>query len=279
METNTLNETHLIGEKDRLTGRSILKELGVTPLINAGGPNTKHSGSRPRPEAIDAMNAMSEVFVDLEELLLAAGDEIAKLTGNEAATVTSGASGGLVVQAAAAMAKDDPERIAQLPITNGMPNELIIQRGHRFIYDHLYLAPGSQFVEVGRPTDCSIEEIDAAIGSNTAALIHLESPFKSDVGVPLIELSDLAHSHGLPVLADCASMLPPRENLTKYTRQGADLVSFSGGKAVRGPQSTGFLIGKSEWIEYARLNNAPNPGVTRAQKVSKEEIAGLIAAL
>ena len=279
METNTLNETHLIGEKDRLTGRSILKELGVTPLINAGGPNTKHSGSRPRAESIDAMNAMSEVFVDLEELLLAAGDEIAKLTGNEAATVTSGASGGLVVQAAAAMAKDDPERIAQLPITNGMPNELIIQRGHRFIYDHLYLAPGSQFVEVGRPTDCSIEEIDAAIGSNTAALIHLESPFKSDVGVPLIELSDLAHSHGLPVLADCASMLPPRENLTKYTSQGADLVSFSGGKAVRGPQSTGFLIGKSEWIEYARLNNAPNPGVTRAQKVSKEEIAGLLAAL
>ena len=94
-----MNETHLIGEKDRLTGRSILKELGVTPLINAGGPNTKHSGSRPRAESIDAMNAMSEVFVDLEELLLAAGDEIAKLTGNEAATVTSGASGGLVVQA------------------------------------------------------------------------------------------------------------------------------------------------------------------------------------
>ena len=96
------------------------------------------------------MNAMSEVFVDLEELLIAAGNEIAQLTGNEAATVTSGASGGLVVQAAAAMAKDDPERIAQLPITNGMPNELIIQRGHRFVYDHLYLAPGSHFVEVGR---------------------------------------------------------------------------------------------------------------------------------
>ena len=177
------------------------------------------------------------------------------------------------------MAKDDPERIAQLPITNGIPNELIIQRGHRFVYDHLYLGPGSQFVEVGRTTDCTIEEINAAIGQNTAALIHLESPYKEKTGVPLTELSDLAHSHGLPVLADCASMLPPRENLTKYTRQGADLVSFSGGKAVRGPQSTGFLVGKTEWIEYARLNNAPNPGVTSAQKVSKEEIAGLLAAL
>lgn len=266
-------------DNSRLSGRSIVEELGVVPLINAGGPNTKHSGSRPRPESIEAMEAMSEVFVDMEELLLAAGERIAELTGNEAATVTSGASGGLVVQAAAAMAKDDPERISQLPITDGMPDELIIQIGHRFIYDHLYLAPGSKFIEVGRPTDCTIEEIEAAIGPNTAALIHLESPFKSELGVALPDLADLAHSHGLPVLADCASMLPPRENLTKYTAQGADLVSFSGGKAVRGPQSTGFLIGKPEWVEYARLNNAPNPGVTRAQKVSKEEIAGLLAAL
>jgi L-seryl-tRNA(Ser) seleniumtransferase len=225
------------------------------------------------------MEAMSEVFVDMDELLLAAGERIAEITGNEAATITSGASGGLVVQAAAAMAKDDPDRITQLPITDGMPNELIIQRGHRFIYDHLYLAPGSSFIEVGRPTDSTIEEIDTAIGPNTAGLIHLESPYKQGLGVPLQELTELAHSHGLPVLADCASMLPPRENLTKYTAQGADLVSFSGGKAVRGPQSTGFLVGKPEWIEYARLNNAPNPGVTRAQKVSKEEIAGLLAAL
>jgi L-seryl-tRNA(Ser) seleniumtransferase len=262
-----------------LTGQSIVDGLGVTPLINAGGPNTKHSGSRPRPEAIEAMEAMSEVFVDMDELLLAAGERIAEITGNEAATITSGASGGLVVQAAAAMAKDDPDRITQLPITDGMPNELIIQRGHRFIYDHLYLAPGSSFIEVGRPTDSTIEEIDTAIGPNTAGLIHLESPYKQGLGVPLQELTELAHSHGLPVLADCASMLPPRENLTKYTAQGADLVSFSGGKAVRGPQSTGFLVGKPEWIEYARLNNAPNPGVTRAQKVSKEEIAGLLAAL
>ena len=268
-----------MGLSKKRSGLSIIDDLGVIPLINAGGPNTKNSGSRPRSEAIEAMEAMSEVFVDMDELLLAAGERIAEITGNEAATVTSGASGGLVVQAAAAMAKDDPERIAQLPITDGMPSELIIQRGHRFIYDHLYLAAGSRFCEVGRPTDCTIDEIEAAITPKTAGLIHLESPFKSDVAVSLTELAELAHSHGLPVLADCASMLPPRENLTKYTGQGADLVSFSGGKAIRGPQSTGFLIGKTEWIEYARLNNAPNPGVTRAQKVSKEEIAGLLAAL
>jgi D-glucosaminate-6-phosphate ammonia-lyase len=277
--TEQLANNRRLTDSGDLSGSSISKSLGITPLINAGGPNTKHSGSRPRQEVLEAMEAMSEVFVDMDELLLAAGERIAELTGNEAATVTSGASGGLVVQAAAAMAKDDPERISQLPITDGIPNELIIQRGHRFIYDHLYLGPGSKFVEVGRPTDSTIDDIEAAIGPNTAGLIHLESPFKEGLGVPLPELAEIAHSHGLPVLADCASMLPPRENLTKFTSQGADLVSFSGGKAVRGPQSTGFLVGKPEWIEYARLNNAPNPGVTRAQKVSKEEIAGLLSAL
>jgi L-seryl-tRNA(Ser) seleniumtransferase len=225
------------------------------------------------------MEAMSDVFVQIDELLIAAGQRIAELTGNEAATVTSGASGGMVVQAAAAMARDDPDRISQLPITDGIPDELIIQRGHRFIYDHLYLAPGARFIEVGRPDGCTLEEVEAAITANTAGFIHLESPYKSAGAVPLPDLAELAHANGLPVLADCASMLPPRAHLTRYTEQGADLVSFSGGKAVRGPQSTGFLIGKPEWIEYARLNNAPNPGVTRAQKVSKEEIAGLLAAL
>ena len=263
----------------RITGIAIAESLGITPLINAGGPNTRHSGSRPRPEAIQAMEAMSEVFVQIDEMLIAAGERIAELTENEAATVTSGASGGLVVQAAAAMAKDDPDRISKLPITDGMPNELIIQRGHRFIYDHLYLTAGARFVEVGGTDGCTIDEVEAAISARTAGIIHLESPFKNAGAVPLPDLADLAHSRNLPVLADCASMLPPRANLTKYTNQGADLVSFSGGKAVRGPQSTGFLIGKPKWIEYARLNNAPNPGVTRAQKVSKEEIAGLLAAL
>ncbi len=264
---------------DFSSAKSINDSLGIVPVINAGGPNTKHSGSRPRESALAAMNAMSESFVQIDELLLAAGEVIAELTGNQAATITSGASGGLVVQSAAAIAKDDPELIQKLPITDGLPNELIIQKSHRFIYDHLYLASGARFVEVGSPEGCDLHQLEQAINDKTVGFVHLESPFKNRGNVPLDELSKLAHSHGLPVLADAASMLPPRENLTKFTSQGADLVSFSGGKAVRGPQSTGFLVGDPKWIEYARLNNAPNPGVTRAQKVSKEEVAGLLAAL
>lgn len=261
------------------TGADITRRLGVRPIINAGGPNTMHSGSRPLQEAMDAMQAMSDVFVNIEELLIAAGKEIASLVGAEAATVTSGASGGLVVQAAAAVSKGDPEIVARLPLTDGLPNELVIQKRQRFSYDHLYLAPGTKFVEAGDDNECTPEQLEAAITPNTAAVIHLESPFRNRKVVQLPQAAEIAHAHGLPLMADAASMLPPRDHLRKFTSQGADLVSFSGGKAVRGPQSTGFLIGKPEWVEYARLVNAPNATVARAQKVSKEEVAGLLAAL
>lgn len=257
----------------------ILDMLGVVPVINAGGPNTKHSGSRPRPEVLETMTEMAEAFVNIDEFLIASGKEIAKLVNAESATITSGASGGLVVQSAAAIARDNPKIIASLPITLGVPNELIIQKSQRFIYDHLYLIPGAKFVEVGDENGCDPQQVIDNITNMTAGIVHLESPFKNRGTVPLNQLVEIANGSDLPVLVDAASMLPPRENLTKFTAQGASLVSFSGGKAVRGPQSTGFLIGTPEWIEYARLNNAPNPTAARAQKVSKEEIAGLITAL
>lgn len=269
----------LTTDHDRTAGTELINSLGVRPIINAGGPNTKHSGSRPRQETLDAMQAMSEVFVNIDELLIAAGKELANLVGAEAATITSGASGGLVVQAAAAVSRGDPAIIDRLPDTAGIPNELVIQKRHRFVYDRLYLTPGTKFVEAGDETGCTPEQLEAAITDRTAGVIHLESPFRNRGTVPLPEAAEIAHAHGLPLLADAASMLPPRDHLRKFISQGADLVSFSGGKAVRGPQSTGFLLGNHEWIEYARLVNAPNATIARAQKVSKEEIAGLLAAL
>ena len=256
-----------------------LFNLNVEPVINAGGPNTKHSGSRPRPSVMQAMELASGIFYNIDELLIEAGNHIAKLIGAQAATITSGGSGGLVVQAAAAIARDDREKIAALPMTNGMANELIILKHHRFNYDHLYLVPGARFVEVGDEKLCTSDDVESAITDKTAGIIHLESPWVNNTDVPLPALADIAHRHGLPILCDAASMLPPRANLKKFLDEGADLVSFSGGKAIRGPQSTGILAGTPEWVEYARLNNAPNPTVARAQKVSKEEIFGLIAAV
>ena len=264
---------------DYSSGEKILESLGVVPVINAGGPVTRFSGTRPRPEVMQAMNAMVEPFVELPEFIVAAGERLADIIGVPAATVTSGASGGLTVQTAAAMAKDDPELIFQLPIVDGIPNELIIQKNHRFGYDHLYLTPGARFVEVGNASGCSAEEVENAITDKTAAIIHLESPYSGDNVLPIETLVDIAHRNGLPLMCDAASRLPPRENLTKFVEAGADLVSFSGGKGIRGPQATGLLLGSEEWVEYARLNNAPNATVARAQKVSKESIAGLLAAV
>ena len=261
------------------SGEKILEDLGVTPLINAAGPVTRFSGTRPRPETVEAMNAMSHPFVEMHELLLAAGARLAEMIGVPAATITSGASGGLVIQTAAAMAKDDPDLIFQLPITDGVPTELIIQKNHRFGYDHLYLTPGARFVEVGDENGCTAEEVENAISDKTAAIIHLESPYSGENVLPIETLVDIAHTNGLPLMCDAASRLPPRANLTKFVEAGADLVSFSGGKGMRGPQGTGLILGSEEWVEYARLNNAPNATVARAQKVSKEEIAGILAAV
>ncbi len=265
------------------SGRTIVERLGITPIINAGGPNTKHSGTRPRPECLAAMLAAADTFVQMDELLLAAGRAIAEAIGVEAATITSGASGGLVLQAAAALTAPggqvDPALIRRLPETDGRPNALLIQRAQRFSYDRLYMVPGARLVEVGRPEGCTAAEIEAAITQRTAGIIDVQSAFKRRGAVPLPELAEIGRRHGLPVLCDAASMLPPRGNLTRFVREGADLVSFSGGKGIRGPQSTGLLLGRAEWVEAARLNNAPNPTIARGQKVSKEEIAGLLAAV
>lgn len=259
---------------------AVLESLGVAPIINAGGPVTRFSGTRPRAEAMQAMVAMAEPFVELNELIIAAGQRIADMIGVPAATITSGASGGLVLQTAAAMARDNDDIIERLPIVDhGVPNELIIQHNHRFGYDHLYLTPGARFVEVGDRDGCAPDDVIAAINDNTAAIIHLESPYSNENVLPLETLVNIAHTHGLPLMCDAASRLPPRENLTKFVEAGADLVSFSGGKGIRGPQATGILLGSEEWVEYARLNNAPRATVARAQKVSKESIAGLLAAL
>ncbi len=264
---------------DYSSGERILESLGVTPIINAAGPVTRFSGTRPRPEAMQAMMAMVDPFVELPELIDAAGKRIAEIIGVPAATITSGASGGLTVQTAAAMAKDDPEKIFRLPISDDVPNELIIQRNHRFGYDHLYLTPGARFVEVGNAEGCSPEEVEDAISDKTAAIIHLESPYSGDNVLPIETLVEIAHRNGVPLMCDAASRLPPRANLTKFVEAGSDLVSFSGGKGIRGPQATGLLLGSEEWIEYAKLNNAPNATVARAQKVSKESIAGILAAV
>jgi L-seryl-tRNA(Ser) seleniumtransferase len=258
----------------------VYQKLGVTPIIHAAGTTTRYGGSLMRPETIAAMQEAAQAFVNIDELNEVAGATIARLLGAEAAMVTGGAAAGLVLQAAACIAGDDPARIARLPDSTGIPNEIILQRAHRFMYDQALRVGGAVLVEIGIGRRTAPYELESAISEKTAAVFYLHSPFTNPPGLlPLKTMCDIAHAHGIPVLVDAASVLPPRENLFMHLRQGADLVNFSGGKGIRGPQSTGILVGRKELIRAAVLNSSPNQSVGRPAKTSKEEIVGLVKAL
>ncbi len=229
-------------------------------------------------EVIQAMADAAGSYVDFDDLNIAAGNEIARYTGAEAGLVVAGAAAGLLLQAAACIAGDDPELISQLPDTTGLPDETLLYHKHRTNYDRCYRAAGSKLViwgEDDRPAETQLAE---AIGPNTAALAYVFHPWNS-CPIPLERAVEIAHGRGVPVIVDAAVMLPPASNLTAYVDAGADMVTYSGGKGLRGPQSAGILCGRADLIEAARLNMSPYKGVGRPAKVCKEEIAGLLAAL
>ena len=255
------------------------RRLGVTPIINASGSVTRLGGTRTRPEVLEQMAGAARVMVNIDQLNERAGEEIARLTGGEAGLVTSGAAGGLLLQAAACIAGADPARMRRLPDTDGMANEIIIQTMHRFPYDQAYRTAGAKMVEVGNYLYSHDWELEGAINERTAAVAYLCAPFTSRRVLPLAQVCEIAHARGVPVIVDAASMLPPRANLRRYLRDGADLVIFSGGKGVRGPQGAGILCGRADLIAAARANASPGQFLGRPMKVAKEEIIGLITAL
>lgn len=287
---------------------SVYQELGLTPIINASGTVTRLGGS-PLPTAVlEAFVAAAAETVPLEELQAAASLRIAALTGAEAGIITSGAAASLTLGAAAILARWDAGRMERLPCCNGFPHEFVVAREHRSGYDHAVRAAGVRLVEVGfneivsnagvRRTEAW--EYAAAFGSNTAGVLYGYAGLSQP---PLEQVVDCAHERGIPVLVDAAGELPPRENLTRIIATGADLVAFSGGKAIRGPQSTGILCGRRDlvgsaalqmldmddhpvlWnppvtlIDRTKINGMPRHGIGRSLKVSKEEIVALLKAL
>jgi D-glucosaminate-6-phosphate ammonia-lyase len=254
-------------------------ELGLKPAIVASGPMTHHGGSRLRPEIVEAMRAASQVMTDVHALNDRAGEIVAGCAGSEAGMVCAGASGGLTLQAAAVMTGTDRGLIDQLPDTGGMRNEIVIQNTQRFPFEQGYRAAGAKLVGVGNFLNCSPWHIEAAINERTAAVAYLVAPYLPHNAMSLEAVIEVAHAHDLPVIVDAAEMVPPRENFKKYIALGADMVTFSGGKAIRGPQGTGILVGRKDLIAAARLNSSPNLSIGRGQKVAKEEIVGLLKAL
>jgi L-seryl-tRNA(Ser) seleniumtransferase len=228
---------------------------------------------------LDALAEGATAFVDMTELNVRAGEHIAKLIGVEAAHVTSGSAGGLLLAAAACIGGDDPESIRRLPDTTGLRNEIVIQRCQRIQYDQALRAAGARLVEAGDGKGATPDQVEAAIGPRTAALISIESPRLGQRGVPAARMAAIAQAHALPLIVDAASTLPPAGHLTRWTDQGADLVIYSGGKGIRGPQSTGLLLGRAHLVRAAAANAAPNAAIGRPAKVSKEDVVALVAAV
>ena len=273
-----------------LRGNVYTRLLGVRPHLGAHEHITTLGGSRMPPEVMRAMVEANDYFVDMHELTAAAGEHVARIMGAEAALVTSGAFSAMLLGGAACLTGTDRDRANALPHPTWPKRECLIQTEHRFGYDRAYRAAGMTIVEAATRQD-----VAAKINENTAMIAVLVAVEKQrEFGPPLPqdratdhdehvimpeEFIDIGNRAGVPVLVDMASDLPPVENLTRFIEAGADLVTISGGKGIRGPQSTGILAGRADLIEAARLHAAPNGNIGRGMKVGKEEIVGLIVAL
>ncbi|MFN0166514.1 MAG: aminotransferase class V-fold PLP-dependent enzyme [Bryobacteraceae bacterium] len=252
----------------------IYQRLGVKTFINAYGTLTTLGGTLISPEVQRAMDEASRHFVSIHELQEKVGRRLAELTGAEAAFVTSGASAALCLAACAVTAGDDRKKMNQLPDLTGMKSEMVIQKVHRNGYDHAFRMVGIKLIEAE-----TAGQVRAAINPNTAALAMVLSHNSLGHKVELPEMIDIAHKAGLPLILDAAAEVPPAENLSKFVKMGADLVAFSGGKNLRGPQCSGILMGREDLVKKAYANSSPNNYLPRIAKVGKEEIVGLLAAV
>lgn len=287
---------------------NVYERFGVRPIINASGPSTRLSGSIMAPEVSAAMAEASHACVDIAELQAAACEVIARHTGAEAGYVTSGAAAGLLLSTAACVTGLDPSKMNRLPDTTGMKNRVVMARSHRNFYDHAVRSVGIELVEVGiadRYSGAGVRDAEpweyaAAIDDNTAAVFYVAYAHTQP---DLPSVVEVAHAAGVPVIVDAAGQLPPASNLQRFIADGADLVCFSGGKTIAGPQASGILAGRRDLIEAAALQHldldilwdqwnpptalinkdnlpgAPHHGIGRPCKVGKEEIIGLLMAL
>jgi len=253
---------------------TVYSRLGIRPLINAAGTYTALTACTMPREVVQAMEEASRSHVSLNELHEAVGKRIAALTGSEAALVTAGAANALSLATAACVAGKDPEKIRRLPDSAGMKNEVIIQKTHRFGYDHAIRAAGTRLIEVE-----TREQAEKAIGEKTAMMFFLNY-LDTKGQIRRKEFVEIAKKAGIPTLIDAAADVPPAERLSEYVRMGFDLVAFSGGKGLRGPQCSGLLLGRKDLVQAAFLNGSPHSdSLCRGAKVGKEEIVGLWTAV
>lgn len=279
----------------------VYARFGVTPIINAVGYATRVSGSCPHPDVIAAMAAASGDYVEIDDLLAAASKLIASCTGAEAGLVTAGAGAALTLAAAACLAGNDPDAMDRLPDVAGLERtEIVFPAPGPFDYDHALRLSGARLVTLDYAAADALTQIEAAISSRTAAVGYVWYGLEERPSLDAVVA--LAHRHKLPVILDGAFSLPPEENLTAFIRRGVDLVAFSGGKHLGGPQASGILCGRADlirsawvqmvdldvragtwslqrWIDEGWIARPPRHGLGRSMKISKEGMIGVMAAL
>src|SRR5712692_3133905 len=253
------------------------EELGVTTVINGEGTMTMLGGSVLRPELEAVMAQAGRHFVSIPDLEVAAGKRIAemlKLPDGYTALVTSGAAAAIQSGLAGILTGGNEALIQQLPDLTGMKSEVIIQKSHRNPFDHQLRSTGIKLIEIE-----TRDQLRAAVNERTA-MMHFTNFANAAGQIKVDEWVKLAKQYNLPCMNDAAADTPPVSHLWDYTNMGYDLVTFSGGKAIRGPQCAGLLIGRSEMVANALLNNSPHEDTLgRSQKVGKEEIIGMVKAL
>ena len=257
-------------------GGDYFRELGVRPFINAAGTYTVLTASLMQPEVVEAIEYASKRYVPLNDLHDAIAKRLAERLGVEGVMITSGAAAALTLGTAACVAGKNPEWIRRIPdiAATDMKSEVIIQRSHRYGYDHAVRNCGVRMVEVE-----TREELESAISSRTAMMLFFNDADPRGQ-VKIEEFVALGKKHGIPTFNDAAADVPPTENLTRYNKMGFDLVTYSGGKGIRGPQSAGLLLGRKDLIEAARMNSSPNGDtIGRGFKVNKEEMLGMMVAV
>ena len=256
------------------TGVDYYQKLGVAPFINAAGTYTVFSASTMPDEVQAAIALASRQPVNILELRDAAGEYLAKRLKCEAALVTSGAAAALTVGTAACITLGNKNAILNIPTDmTGLRNEVIVQKAHRYDYDHAIRNCGTRYVEVE-----TLDDYERAFNDKSVMALFFNAAEGGKISRE--DWIRVAHQHNIPCFNDAAADVPPISNLWNYTQMGFDLVTFSGGKGLRGPQCTGLLLGRKDLIEAAKLNNSPNSNtVGRGLKVAKEEVVGLVAAV
>ena len=254
--------------------RDFFKELGLRTFINAAGTYTSMTGSLMPKEVVEAISYGANEYVNLDDLQDKVGERIAELLECEYATVSSGCFGAMSIGMAGILTGKDPKKVKQLPNTEGMKNEVIMQESHSIGYAQALTNVGAKVVRVK-----TAKQLEKAITDKTCMLWFLNA--HTDRGeIKWEEFIALGKKHNIPTFIDCAADVPPVENLFRFTKMGFDLVAFSGGKGLRGPQSAGLLLGKREYIEAARMHTPPRgETIGRGMKVNKEEVLGMLAAL